>query len=106
VAERTRELALQRDRAEAANRSKTRFLANMSHDLRTPLNAVLGGATCCARSPRLGADEQGQCGLIARGGRHLLRLIEDLLDVARIEHDRLRPVLATGAAPMLTTWPP
>ncbi len=99
---RTRELAVQRDRAEAANRSKTQFLASMSHDLRTPLNAVLGGADLLRRSPRLGADEQGQCGLILRGGRHLLRLIEDLLDVARIEHERLRPVIADLALrPML-----
>jgi signal transduction histidine kinase/DNA-binding NarL/FixJ family response regulator len=94
VAERTRELAVQRDRAEAASRAKTRFLANMSHDLRTPLNAVLGGADLLSRSPRLDTEAQGHCGLIQRGGRHLLRLIEDLLDIARIEHDRLRPVLA------------
>jgi signal transduction histidine kinase len=94
VAERTQELSLARDRAEAANRSKTRFLANMSHDLRTPLHAVLGGVDLLRRSPRLGRDEQAHCGLIARGGRHLLRLIDDLLDIARIEHDRLRPQLA------------
>ncbi|WP_295888303.1 hybrid sensor histidine kinase/response regulator [uncultured Thiohalocapsa sp.] len=94
VAERTRELAVQRDRAETANRAKTRFLANMSHELRTPLNAVLGGADLLRRSRRLDAEAQGHCGLIQRGGRHLLRLIEDLLDIARIEHDRLRPLLA------------
>nr|WP_242519065.1 hybrid sensor histidine kinase/response regulator [Halochromatium roseum] len=91
---RTRELAVQRDRAEAASRAKTQFLASMSHDLRTPLNAVLGGAELLRRSPRLGDEEQAQCGLIQRGGGHLLRLIEDLLDVARIEHDRLRPVIS------------
>ncbi|WP_295885946.1 hybrid sensor histidine kinase/response regulator [uncultured Thiohalocapsa sp.] len=99
---RTRELAIERDRAEAANRAKTQFLASMSHDLRTPLNAVLGAADLLRRSPWLGAEEQGQCGLIQRGGRHLLRLIEDLLDVASIEHDRLRPVISEVALrPML-----
>ncbi len=79
---RTRDLAQARDRAEAASRTKTRFLANMSHDLRTPLNAILGGVDLLRRSSRLGADERGQCGLIQRGGHHLLRLIEDLLDNA------------------------
>jgi signal transduction histidine kinase/CheY-like chemotaxis protein len=102
VAARTRELATARDRAEAANRAKTQFLASMSHDLRTPLNAVLGAADLLRRSPRLGAEEQGQCGLIQRGGRHLLRLIEDLLDIARIEHEGLRPVITEVALqPML-----
>jgi signal transduction histidine kinase/CheY-like chemotaxis protein len=90
---RTRELATARDRAEAASRAKTQFLASMSHDLRTPLNAVLGGADLLRRSPGLDGEAQAQCGLIQRGGRHLLRLIEDLLDIARIEHDRLRPVI-------------
>jgi signal transduction histidine kinase len=99
VDERTRELAVQRDRAEAASRAKTRFLGNMSHELRTPLNAVLGGADLLRRSPRLGAQEQDQCGLIQRGGRHLLRLIDDLLDVARIEHDRLRPLVTELSLP-------
>ncbi|MBK1621286.1 hypothetical protein CKO42_23280 [Lamprobacter modestohalophilus] len=94
---RTRELATARDRAEAASRAKTQFLASMSHDLRTPLNAVLGGAELLRRSPQLGSEELAQCGLIQRGGRHLLRLIEDLLDIARIEHDRLRPVISNVA---------
>lgn len=97
VALRTRALALARDRAEAASRAKTRFLANLSHDLRTPLNAVLGGAGLLHQSPRLGPEDREQCGLIERGGRHLLRLVEDLLDVAMIEHGRLRPVLGTLA---------
>jgi nitrogen-specific signal transduction histidine kinase len=102
VDERTRELAAERDRAEAANRAKTRFLANMSHDLRTPLNAVLGYAGLLRRAPRLGADERRQSELIERSGRHLLRLIEDLLDIAEIEYHRLRPVLRDCALlPML-----
>jgi signal transduction histidine kinase/DNA-binding NarL/FixJ family response regulator len=97
VDERTRELATARDRAEAASRAKTQFLANMSHELRTPLNAVLGGVDLLRGSPRLGAEERHHCGLIQRGGRHLLRLIEDLLDIASIEHNRLRPVLGEVA---------
>ncbi|MGD9299275.1 MAG: ATP-binding protein [Thiohalocapsa sp.] len=102
VDERTRELATARDRAEAASRAKTQFLANMSHELRTPLNAMLGGVDLLRRSPGLGPEEQQQCGLIQRGGHHLLRLIDDLLDIARIEHGRLRPVLGTLALrPML-----
>ena len=83
VDQRTSELVQARDHAEAANRAKTVFLANMSHELRTPLNAVLG----FSRLLRDGAsnDPQRDLDIINRSGEHLLGLINDLLDVAKIE---------------------
>jgi signal transduction histidine kinase/CheY-like chemotaxis protein len=88
VTERTRDLARERDAAEAASRTKTRFLAQMSHELRTPLNAVLGFADLLRRSPELGERARACSASILRGGRQLLHLIEDLIDVAAIEAGR------------------
>ncbi|MEZ5454011.1 MAG: response regulator [Thiothrix sp.] len=103
VEARTRELATERDRAETANRAKTRFLANMSHELRTPLNAMLGYANLLQRAPSLGSEERTHCGVIGRSGLHLLRLIDELLEVAEIEHGRLRLLIGDVAlAPMLS----
>lgn len=88
VAERTRELERAKEEAEAANRAKTVFLANMSHELRTPLNAVLGYADILhARE----TDERNQDYLAAirRSGNALLAMINDVLDVSRIESGRL-----------------
>jgi len=84
-----REDALRREgvRAEAANRAKTLFLANMSHELRTPLNAILGFAQLLALGTRgaLNTDQKEYVASIVRGGEHLLRLINDVLDLARID---------------------
>jgi hypothetical protein len=94
VAERTRELAVAaRPRR---GRQPQQDPVPGQHEPR-PAHAAERGARrrdLLRRSPRLGRDEQAHCGLIQRGGRHLLRLIDDLLDIARIEHDRLRPQLA------------
>jgi PAS domain S-box-containing protein len=80
-------LRLERDRAEATARAKTDFLARMSHELRTPLNAVLGFAQLL--SQRIGSpdlDEQRQyVGHIEQAGWHLLKLINDVLELSRIE---------------------
>jgi PAS domain S-box-containing protein len=78
-----------RHAAEAANRAKSAFLANMSHELRTPLNAILGYAQLLKHEPAL-SDRQ-TCGLdtIEQSGRHLLTLITDLLDLAKIEAGKL-----------------
>ncbi|WP_437982107.1 AAA family ATPase [Sorangium sp. So ce117] len=78
-----------RKTAEAASRAKTEFLANMSHELRTPLNAILGYAQILKRSP--GLDDRQTTGLetIQQSGQHLLTLINDLLDLAKIEAGKI-----------------
>ena len=89
VEARTAALRRARDDAEAANRAKSAFLANMSHELRTPLNAILGFAQILQRDPDLSTTQVGRIGSIQRSGEHLLTLITDLLDMARIEAGRL-----------------
>jgi PAS domain S-box-containing protein len=90
VATRTRELAEARDAAEAANRAKSIFLANMSHELRTPLNAILGFAQIMATDERIPEDQQRNLTVINHSGQHLLALINDVLEISRIEAGRLR----------------
>ncbi|RMH68333.1 MAG: response regulator [Bacteroidetes bacterium] len=88
IAERRRAeqaLARARDRAEAANRAKSAFLAKMSHELRTPLNGILGYAQLLQRDAGIAEKQRAQLAVIERSGRHLLTLINDLLDLAKIE---------------------
>lgn len=85
VAERTRELELARDAAEAASRAKTAFLANASHELRTPLNVVLGFSSLLRDDPTLSPTQREHATMIARSGDHLLTLINDVLEMSRIE---------------------
>ena len=75
--------------AEASNQAKSVFLANMSHELRTPLNAILGFSTLMRQSPGLSADQRQTLDLINRSGEHLLSLINDVLDMAKVESGRL-----------------
>lgn len=81
--------------ADAANRAKSRFLANMSHEIRTPMNAILGYCQLMLRDPTLGAEARGNLGIMQRSGDHLLKLINDILDMAKIEagHTELRPTV-------------
>ncbi len=75
--------------AEAANRAKSTFLANMSHELRTPLNTILGFAQVMDRSSDLLPEYRDYLGIIHRSGRHLLNLINEVLDLSRVEAGRL-----------------
>jgi predicted ATPase/signal transduction histidine kinase/CheY-like chemotaxis protein len=88
-----------KEAAEAANQAKSGFLANMSHELRTPLNAILGYAQVLQRDPRLGEDQRRQIGVIENSGEHLLALINDVLDLAKIESGRHEVVLAEFRLP-------
>ncbi|NRF69926.1 response regulator [Aquincola sp. S2] len=85
VDERTHELSLAKERAEVANLAKSEFLARMSHELRTPLNAVLGYAQLLQMDAHLSERQRNGLSTIQTSGEHLLTLIVDILDLARIE---------------------
>ncbi len=84
--EQANELAQEaRAAADRANQAKSIFLANMSHELRSPLNAILGFARVMARSQTLPPEHQQHAGIIRRNGEHLLTLINQVLDLSKIE---------------------
>jgi two-component system sensor histidine kinase/response regulator len=83
------ELQEARRAAEAANQAKSTFLANMSHELRTPLNAILGFTQLMDRDQTLTAEQEENLGIINRSGEHLLALINDVLDMSKIEAGRV-----------------
>ncbi|AKG20574.1 ATP-binding protein [Calothrix sp. 336/3] len=85
VKERTAELEQAKLIADAANQAKSTFIANMSHELRSPLNAILGFAQIMTRSQTLGREHQENVGIIYRSGEHLLTLINNVLDLSKIE---------------------
>ena len=89
VEERTREMMLSKKAAEQANRAKSVFLGNMSHEIRTPLNAVLGFTQILERDASLTPRQTSMLQTIGRSGQHLLNLINDILDMSKIEADML-----------------
>jgi len=95
VAERTSELEQEitvrkhaEEVAQVANQAKSTFLANMSHELRSPLNAILGFTQIMTRSQKLDKENQENVGIISRSGEHLLSLINQVLDLSKIEAGR------------------
>jgi PAS domain S-box-containing protein len=94
VQQRTAELRLACDAAEAANKAKSVFLANMSHELRTPMNAILGFSGMMRREPQLTENQRENLDIINRSGEHLLTLINDVLEMAKIEAGRVQLEIA------------
>ncbi|MBN2548806.1 MAG: response regulator [Anaerolineales bacterium] len=82
------ELEKSKDAAEAASRAKSAFLANMSHEFRTPLNAILGFTQLMVRDTRMKPDQRENMAIIYRSSEHLLGLINDVLEISKIESGR------------------
>ncbi|MEK7394565.1 MAG: ATP-binding protein, partial [Fibrobacterota bacterium] len=81
--------------ADAASRAKSQFLANMSHEIRTPMNAVLGFSRLLERDRSLSDDARSKVAVIQKSGAHLLGIINDILEMARIESGKLQPRMAS-----------
>ncbi len=88
VRDRTAELEQAKVASEAANRSKTRFLSSMSHEIRTPLNAILGFSELLIRDRELTDTQRERMETVNRSGEHLLALINDVLEISKIEEGR------------------
>ncbi len=99
--EKTRELAHAKDRAESADRVKSAFLATMSHELRTPLNSIIGftGIILDGLAGPLNPEQERQLTMVQNSARHLLALINDVLDISKIEAAQLEVVRGSVPVP-------
>ncbi len=88
VAERTIELAIAKEKAEIANHAKSTFIANMSHELRSPLNAIMGFSQLMQHTPNLPEEQYENADIIYRSGDYLLTLINNILDLSKIEANK------------------
>jgi signal transduction histidine kinase/DNA-binding response OmpR family regulator len=95
VAERTQKMAEAMEKADAANKAKSTFLANMSHEIRTPMNAVIGFSEIVSKDKNLSADSKEHLSVVQNSGKHLLNLINDILDLSKIEAGRIAPVYSS-----------
>jgi PAS domain S-box-containing protein len=89
VATRTRELSEAKDEAERASQAKSRFLAHMSHEIRSPLHAMLLNALILESDPALGAEQKKRTETIRRSGKHLTEIINGVLEMSKVEAGRL-----------------
>jgi signal transduction histidine kinase len=85
VRDRTAELIASREKEAVANRAKSVFLANVSHELRTPLNAILGFSQVLWAAPNLSDSQRENLGVVVKNGERLLRLINDVIELGRLE---------------------
>ncbi len=83
------QLQVAKEAAEAANQTKSQFLSNMSHELRTPLNAILGFSQLMKKSSHLSPEDRENLKIIIRSGEHLVTLINQVLDLAKIEAGKI-----------------